>query len=368
MRVTIDNGIVFSYPDLVSFAFLPCIIKVSGNNLSSFEVIIRSGGKEQVYNVDSFNSTGITNYQAYVQALFDGKINAGVDWTLLYDINNLSRNVRVEVIAYDEHDQQLASTEFLTQVVWGAPRYGETWNGFKRLTWFTNFPFSFGLYLSKPDTKILIGYEGAPNKVLEVEPTDFVDFIADSVLPSGARYWNIYDYDGTIEQGTFTNVFDLSFYLASGGKQSLLMRIDRDDTEEGIYLRWIDRHGFIRYWLFTQGEETREISCELSFIRNNLAAYNELYGYVGDSGRRQGYDRTDSIKLCAPLVDSDTFDMLQDLASSPVVDMYLGGDWTQEEDEWMSVTIKAGSYTKSTACLQDFVCEMVINNINVQRL
>ena len=155
-------------------------------------------------------------------------------------------------------------------------------------------------------------------------------------------------------------------FRSTGGKQSLLLRIDRDDTESGIYLRWIDRHGFIRYWLFAAVEETREIASDLSFIRNNLDDY--LYGYYGDNGRRQGYDRTDSIKLCAPLVDRDTFDMLQDLASSPVVDMYLGGDWTQEEDQWMSVTIKAGSYTKSKACLQDFVCEMIINNINVQRL
>jgi hypothetical protein len=166
----------------------------------------------------------------------------------------------------------------------------------------------------------------------------------------------------------FDNTFDLTFCLSAGGKQSLLLRIDRDDTESGIYLRWIDRHGFIRYWLFASGEETREIASDLSFIRNNLCGYSDIYGYVGDSGRRQGYERTDSIKLCAPLVDSDTFDMLQDLASSPVVDMYLGGDWMHEEDQWTSVTIKAGSYTKSRACLQDFVCEMIINNINVQRL
>ena len=221
------------------------------------------------------------------------------------------------------------------------------------------------MYFSKANTKLLIGYEGAPNKLLKITLAGIIDFNT-TILPSGARYWNIYDYDGEILQGTFDNTYDLTFSLATGGKQSLLLRIDRDDTESGIYLRWIDRHGFIRYWLFSSGDETREIASDLSFIRNNLNDY--LYGYFGDNGRRQGYERTDSIKLCAPLVDSDTFDMLQDLASSPVVDMYLGGDWTQEEDEWMSVTIKAGSYTKGTACLQDFVCEMVINNINVQRL
>lgn len=367
MRQTTNNNITIQYPDAVGFAFLPCIIKARGNNLSCIEVIIRYNKIERSYNVETLNGNCITDFKAYVQALFDGRINAVYDWTIGCDASILNMLVGVEVNAYDDSDSQLASFDFTTNMVWGAPRYGETWNGYKRLTWFTNFPFSFGIYLSKANTKILIGYEGAPNKLLEFSADGLLDFNAD-ILPSGARYWNIYDYDGKIEQGTFDKTFDLTFRLTTGGKQSLLLRIDRDDAESGIYLRWIDRHGFIRYWLFAAGEETREISSDLSFIRNNLDEYSDLYGYVGDNGRKQGYERTDSIKLCAPLVDRDTFDMLQDLASSPVVDMYLGGDWMHEEDQWTSVTIKAGSYTKSTACLQDFVCEMIINNINVQRL
>lgn len=365
MRQTVNNGYSFFYPDEVYFAFLPCIIKASGSNLSCIEVIIRCGNKERAYDVEAFNGECITDFKTYVQALFDGHINAAYDWTIGYDVSVLNILVGIEVNAYDDRDGQLASIDFTTNMVWGAPKYGETWNGYKRLTWFTHYPFTFGIYLSKLNANLLIGYEGAPNELLKVQVNGIVDIYA-GILPSGAKYWNIYDYDGEIQQGTFDNTFDLTFRLTTGGKQSLLLRIDRDDAESGIYLRWIDRHGFIRYWLFAAGEETREIASDLSFIRNNLAGY--LYNYYGDNGRRQGYDRTDSIKLCAPLVDSDTFDMLQDLASSPVVDMYLGGDWTQEEDRWMSVTIKAGSYTKSTACLQDFVCEMIINNINVQRL
>lgn len=365
MRQTTNNGYSFFYPDEVCFAFLPCIIRASGSNLSWIEVIIRWGNKERAYNVEAFNSVCITDFKTYVQALFDGRINAAYDWTINYDSSVLNLLVGIEVNVYDDRDEQLASIDFTTNMVWGAPKYGETWNGYKRITWFTHYPFTFGIYLSKLNANLLIGYEGAPNKLLKIPINGMVDFYA-GILPSGAKYWNIYDYDGEIQQGTFDNTFDLTFRLTTGGKQSLLLRIDRDDAESGIYLRWIDRHGFIRYWLFAAGEETREIASDLSFIRNNLADY--LYGYYGDNGRRQGYERTDSIKLCAPLVDSDTFDMLQDLASSPVVDMYLGGDWKQEEDMWMSVTIKAGSYTKSTACLQDFVCEMIINNINVQRL
>ena len=368
MRQTTKNNITIQYPDAVGFAFLPCIIKASGSNLSWIEVIIRYNNIERAYNVEAFNSECITDFKTYVQALFDGHIHAAYDWTINYDSSVLNLLVGIEVNAYDDRDGQLASFDFSTSMVWGAPKYGETWNSYKRLTWFTHYPFSFGIYLSKLNTKLLIGYEGAPSKLLEIPTYGMMDFYA-GILPSGAKYWNIYDYDGEIQQGTFDNTFDLTFRLTTGGKQSLLLRIDRDDAESGIYLRWIDRHGFIRYWLFAAGEETREIASDTSFVRNNLGGYDDtIFGYLGANGRRQGYERTDSIKLCAPLVDSDTFDMLQDLASSPVVDMYLGGDWTQEEDMWMSVTIKAGSYTKSTACLQDFVCEMIINNINVQRL
>ena len=365
MRQTTKNNITIQYPDAVGFAFLPCIIKASGSNLSWIEVIIRYNNIERSYNVETLNDSCITDFKTYVQALFDGRIHAAYDWTIDYDSSVLNLQVGIEVNAYDDRDEQLASFDFRTNMVWGAPKYWETWNGYKRLTWFTHYPFTFGIYLSQLNANILIGYAGVPNKIEKIPINGMVDFYA-GILPSGAKYWNIYDYDGEIQQGTFDNTFDLTFRLTTGGKQLLLLRIDRDDAESGIYLRWIDRHGFIRYWLFAAGDETREIASDLSFIRNNLEDY--LYGYYGDNGRRQGYERTDSIKLCAPLVDSDTFDMLQDLASSPVVDMYLGGDWTQEEDQWMSVTIKAGSYTKSTACLQDFVCEMIINNINVQRL
>ena len=365
MRQTTTNNITIQYPDAVGFAFLPCIIKASGSGVASIEATISRETKTYTYSVEAFADNCIMDYREYVQTLFDGISFGNIDYSRESQKSNLGAVFDVSVKVKNSEGSDLATFSYTTFYVWGAMRAGETWNGYKRLTWFTHYPFSFGIYLSKLNTKLLIGYEGAPNKLLEIPTYGMMDFNADT-LPSGAKYWNIYDYDGEIQHGTFDNTFDLTFRLTTGGKQSLLLRIDRDDAESGIYLRWIDRHGFIRYWLFAAGEETREIASDLSFIRNNLADY--LYGYYGDNGRRQGYERTDSIKLCAPLVDSDTFDMLQDLASSPVVDMYLGGDWTQEEDMWMSVTIKAGSYTKSTACLQDFVCEMIINNINVQRL
>lgn len=361
MRQTTINGITIKYADAVGFAFLPCIIKASGSGVASIETTISRETRAHTYSVEAFADNCIMDYREYVQALFDGISFGNLDYTKEIQQSNLVAAFNISVKVKDSEGSDLATFSYTTFYVWGAMRAGETWNGFKRLTWFTHFPFSFGLYTNEA-SQILVGYEGAPNRMVKPGIAGIVDISA-SVLPSKARYWNIYDYDGKIELGTFTDVFDLTFAMAIGGKQSLLARIERNDTEKGIYLRWVDRHGFYRYWLFTQGDESRAISSDTSFIRNNLGEYDDtIFGYLGANGRRQGYSREDTIPLCAPLVDSETFDFLQDLASSPVVDMYLG------VNNWQSVTIKAGTYTKTTAELQDFVCNLVINNTQIQQL
>lgn len=63
------NNITIQYPDAVGFAFLPCIIKASGSNLSWIEVIIRHINIERSYNVETFNGSCITDFKTYVQAL-----------------------------------------------------------------------------------------------------------------------------------------------------------------------------------------------------------------------------------------------------------------------------------------------------------
>ena len=361
MRQTTENGITIKYADAVGFAFLPCIIKASGSGVASIETTISRETRAHTYSVEAFADNCIMDYREYVQALFDGISFGTLDYTKVSQQSNLGAVFNISVKVKNREGSDIATFSYTTFYVWGAMRAGETWNGFKRLTWFTHFPFSFGLYLNAA-SQILVGYEGAPNKLVKPGIAGIVDINA-SVLPGKARYWNIYDFDGKIGQGTFTDVFDLTFAMAVGGKQSLLARIERNDTEKGIYLRWIDRHGFYRYWLFTQGDESRAISSDTSFVRNNLGEYDDtIFGYLGANGRRHGYSREDTIPLCAPLVDSETFDFLQDVASSPVVDMYLG------DNNWQSVTTKAGTYTKTTAELQDFVCNLVINNTQIQQL
>lgn len=184
-------------------------------------------------------------------------------------------------------------------------RAGETWNARKTLTWFTNFPFSFGLYISE-ETSLLVYADGrVTNKHIDIEEQGIFE-ITSKVLKAGAKSYSIKDYNGKIQQATFDTTFDFTFYLKTSSKYTELAAIKTDNTEKGVYLRWVDRHGFYRYWLFTQGDESRAISSDTSFMRNNLGEYDDtIFGYLGANGRRQGYGREDTIPLCAPLVDRD---------------------------------------------------------------
>ena len=362
MRQTTINGITIKYADAVGFAFLPCIIKASGSGVSSIETTISRETKAHTYSVEAFADNCIMDYREYVQALFDGISFGNLDYSRESQKSNLGANFNISVKVKNREGSDIATFIYTTFYVWGAMRAGETWNGRKKLTWFTHFPFSFGIYMSEADDLLVYADGRITSKLIELAGQGIYE-ITSKVLKAGAKSYSIKDYGGKIQQATFDTTFDFTFYLKTSSMYTELAAIKADNTEKGIYLRWVDRHGFYRYWLFTQGDESRAISSDTSFLRNNLGEYDDtIFGYLGANGRRQGYSREDTIPLCAPLVDSETFDFLQDLTSSPVVDMYLGSN------KWQSVTIKAGTYTKTTAELQDFICNLVINNTQIQQL
>ena len=362
MRQTTINGITIKYADAVGFAFLPCIIKASGSGVSSIETTISRETKAHTYSVEAFADNCIMDYREYVQALFDGISFGNLDYSRESQKSNLGATFNITVKVKNSEGSNIAIFSYTTFYVWGAMRAGETWNGRKKLTWFTHFPFSFGIYMSEADDLLVYADGRITSKLIELAGKGIYE-ITSKVLKAGAKSYSIKDYGGKIQQATFDTTFDFTFYLKTSSMYTELAAIKADNTEKGIYLRWVDRHGFYRYWLFTQGDESRAISSDTSFLRNNLGEYDDtIFGYLGANGRRQGYSREDTIPLCAPLVDSETFDFLQDLTSSPVVDMYLGSN------KWQSVTIKAGTYTKTTAELQDFVCNLVINNTQIQQL
>ena len=68
-------------------------------------------------------------------------------------------------------------------------------------------------------------------------------------------------------RSTFDMTYDITFRYIVVNPQSVRIYVDIDDCEDGIYLRWINRHGFYCYWLFTQRSEQIKTAVEENYIR-----------------------------------------------------------------------------------------------------
>lgn len=351
MRTTTNGGLTFKYPDTIGFVFNPCIMTISGT-FTTAKVTAAYGGRSVSMSVDSFGSSAIAEFGELVQALFDD-MEFKVTYSGVTD-TEIGRTITFNVVVDGS-----TSISFSTYYIWGGLQRGETYNGYKKLTWFTKYPFTFGVYANGAAT-VVLNKNGSSRSSISLSSVGVYNIAADE-LNSTASYYDIEDGNGALKQATFDLTYDLTFSLTS---QRVARRIVicNEDYDEPVYLRWIDRQGFYQYYLFKKGDESRAVASDGEFIRNNLQTWDELYGYYGANGRRQGYSREDEIAICAPLVDQDTFDLLQDLTSSPVVDLYMG------DGKWMGVTIKAGSYTKTIKPLQDFICYMVRPAFNIQQL
>ena len=368
MRETTDNNVVFKYPDAVGFAFNPCMIVASSDDGVKLMRVRLSDGEREVEELrDGFGDYCYADVREYVQDFFDTNELGELDYSETVEKTKTGRSLDVTVDV-EKGDETSVTLSFTTFYVWGALKAGgqERYNDYRVKTWFKGYPFTVGVYADGAGT-VLLSRDGAPTEVVSLDEQGVWNVRVDD--EEAKRFIIVSDVSGALVEATFDNSFDLTFSMTGGGVVSEKVKINIvDGNYEGVYLRWIDRHGFYCYYLFKQGNESRKVSADGEFLRNNLLAYDMTYGYVGGNGRQQMKSREDTIPVCAPLVDEETFESLFDLTTSPVVDRYMGDD-EQGRPRWMAVNIQAGTYVKDEkAKLQDFVCNVIMPEMSVQRL
>ncbi len=352
------------YPDVIGFAFNPCVINVSGSVWDSVEVkvtCIRTG-ESHSENREMFGSACFFDLQHYIQGSFDSVEFSKCKYIDAADDTKLGALFDVEV-SFWKDAAVVDSMSFQTFYVWGAMSVGERYNGDRVLTWFKHFPFTVGIYSGIGGTvrRFEDGVEARevtiPSQGVWNVPVVGLDAVGELVL-------NLVGVEDI--PSTFENTFDLTF-RDIGNREGFEVRCKVDESDEGVYLRWINRHGFYCYWLFAKGDESRKVANDGEFLRNNMTGYSIKNGYHGGTGRMQRKTGENSLPVCAPLVDSETFDFLFELATSPVVDMYMGTD-DNGSPAWMRVNISVGTFTKTRKALQDFICTIVLPETRVQSL
>lgn len=358
------NGTTVEYPDEISFCFNPVVINISGFDGTSAAMAVIDTVTAVTYTEKRamFGTSCFFDASFYMQSGFDAVDFKDVDYSEAgAKDSKVGKLFHVIVLLYAEDGSVSSDFQFDTFVVWGAMEIGERFNGERTLVCFRNLPFTVGVYSSGKDVANIIvdgkqvaSYELPEQKVwnvvLELAKVD--DAIVE--VPEKKDDSSVFDY-----------TFDYTFHkvLNAPSRVKLIM----DDCTEGVYLRWINRQGLYCYWLFKKGDESRQVSDDGEFIRNNMVDFNYVNGYHGGSGRQQRKMGSNTVNICAPLVDSDTYDFLFQLALSPVIDMYVGFG-PDEIDRWLGVNVSVGTYTKSRAVLQDFIASIILPETKVQCL
>lgn len=332
MRTEEFNGHTITYPDETCFAFNPQIITI--DNLTGSVIFYVGDYSDMREPISGKVSIDISEYLRTL---------------LRFDYATIpnSKNIHVQI------DVDGPTFEFYINVIWGAMNIGEVFNPSRTVTMFRNFPSTISIY---SNGEINVRYDAEEYTPVEVEKSGLLhkDF---SELFEDAKEFGMIKMLNTPESpSTFQYTFDRTFKPLPD--DAVLIKVLFNDCTKGIYLRWLDRHGFLQYWLFQEGDLTGQSSNEGEQL--NVDYSDIKYVYNGMS-RYQGKTYQTTRKACATLVERETFNMLSSIHSSPIVDMYI-------DENWIPVNIVAGSFTDNGADLQDFEIQITMPETITQML
>lgn len=339
---TIDNGTIkVSYPDYV-FCFNPCVFAVesSDGSFDIAEVIVDviSGDVRKSGNWRAYQHKAYIDLRAYFQLLFDENTLTSSDEAAA-TCKKVSIHMQVSNVPFDDDGEsgpsEIVRVDIDTLVYWGALRPYEQFDPYKtrKVKCWEGYPFTVDITPQNNDVDISEARLFVGDTVVQIDaegkmmrlPYDYGD----------SRRIRLTAFDSDQIYTYFTLVF--VEYVGCEAK--------------GVYLRWLDRYGRLCYYLFAEGQKRDKVSNYGDVLRDNIT----------DVVRRIGYEREASMQLCAPLADAETIDGIDDIISSPVVDMYDNG-------VWQPVIVSAGTYTRTDDVLQDFVFEITLQDYDTQRL
>ena len=356
MRTIVNGAYTLEVPDELTFAFNPNKVRVFHNG-SAFDtphhdlrnVRFSIGGRTETR--EAYNNKVEFDISHYLQIIFN---------ELPKDFQGLKQTAVSVRLHIQPNSLQFVNINIDFTVVWGAIQVGDTFNPSRKLTWFRNFPQTFSFY--SPEE--LIGYTKSDTETQWEEIGKFTQGIwhqnIDHAFIDIAER-GIFRLGGNGVVNTFTATFSNTFRLHFEPSE-FEIEFDINDCTNGHFLRWIDRHGFIQYYLFKESNQQIITNDREPIHRQEFSSFGRYYG--GVSRTEKSEQRT--INLNVPLIDSDTFDLLAGILSAPLVDLYAGMDG--DIPVWLPVNITSGTKTKTSKPLQDFETAILLPQTQTQRL
>ena len=356
MRKTELNGIKIEYPDITGFVFNKSYVHAESETVSISSATVTIGDFGVKFNAYGKSVTG--DYSDLVKCLF-----RDVDYRPTYgDVSKMTTCKSItSVLTVTTTDGEETQFEWTSFYIWGAMKQGEKYNYQNKLVIFQGHPFTAGIYINSP-RDIYIVRDGDFSNKITLSLTEQGVYQIDLTVYGAEKTISIIDTNGRANVTTFDETFDYTFGYETM-QELIRANIVNDYFEKKAYLRWINRHGNLSYWLFKMCDSETVISSDV-FMRNDLNKWANSTGWAGTYGRRQMQSRSEYMTLCAPLISRKDYDFIMDMASSPIVDI-----WDDINGKWKGVTVIENDYIKDEAEeMSDFVAKIEFEPTLIQRL
>lgn len=331
MRIMEGEGYRISYPDEIIFAFNPQRIVVEAEQEACTFGFIADGvdtlHDERVF----YDGRCEIDFAKYAQLIFKRK----------------ERHKALDVVV----DMSLGSFTLSFKVVWGVVNIGEEWNAPRAVKWFKRFPQTFGVYI--PEGVAVEKREDGGYSPVLTDVSGFNDIRLLQVFPTAQTSAGL-----RVLNGVQASVFDETFDITFGTKDVQTWTFEVDDSDSGVFLRWVDRHGWLQYWLFKEGVQAEKSKSEGDELSVSFTDDRDLshYGVV-----RENKSLSRSLKCGAVLLNEDDRRIVSSIASSPYVDWWNGR-------AWVPVRISGTTLSDKRGGLVDYEVEVVFPNVITQRI
>ena len=276
----------------------------------------------------------------------------------LFDIGNISDNrERIQPVSISvgviDADGNSYSSDIQIDIIWGAIAPTEEYNGLTSCRWFSRFPMKLEFF-AQAGAKVYKEIDGKGTHTLVSTVSDMG--IA-SIDLSGAFEGDTVVKKADLSVGDFVNVFDETFDFTFANYESEWeITLKKDDSPCGVFLRWIDKHGFMRYFLFSKGEESTESEDYGDLLEQKYSAFGRYYPNIY---RQQGKSVMRKMNLAALHLTREEYEYVRSVAFSPVVDMYVGDD--EGTASWLPVLVSSGDTGREQKILEDMEVEIYYN-------
>lgn len=210
-----------------------------------------------------------------------------------------------------------------------------------RLKWWVSYPFTY----DQINTEAVRVSQNGSWSIHNVQK-------ADSNNPLQLVRFNPYGLGITADRALIANinanglsVIDGVVYT-SNKRNFVQLDIDRcSRSDRKTYLRWLGGHGEVFYWLFDNITEDVSVKSE---TYQRAMVDDTFRGLVTNKMRDNGVIKdstaTRTRTIATEYLDNGYYDIVQSVASSPYVDMFIG---SEDNEKWQRVNVADGSFSRS---------------------